>query len=346
MDFYLFLPGQWWDRSRPVSRLYEEMLEQAVLAEQLGYDGIWLAEQNLVSFLAAPDPLQLATIIAERTERIRVGVAVFVLPFHHPLRLAGAISQIDQLSGGRFDVGVGRGASAYQMRQFQMEMQEADSRAFFAEHLGIMVDHWTAAEGSSHEGRFFSYPNATVLPPSLQLPHPPVWIAALSPRSMEWAVNLGFESNFLFSPFREPFSHVEDVYGAFARAIEQRGRPRSSVKFGVNRMTYVGESRDTHEVLRYVRMNERVVEQQLTNAERVSRGEYLVEQAISEDEPELEQMHENIAFGTVEEVRQKLERYRRLGVDMYSAWHNIGQSHEQVVRSMELFAREVMPGLR
>jgi alkanesulfonate monooxygenase SsuD/methylene tetrahydromethanopterin reductase-like flavin-dependent oxidoreductase (luciferase family) len=346
MDFYLFLPGQWWDRSRPVGLLYEEMLEQAVQAERLGYDGIWLAEQNLVSFLAAPDPLQLAAIIAERTERIRVGVAVFVLPFHHPLRLAGAISQLDQLSGGRFDVGVGRGASAYQMRQFQMEMQEADSRSFFAEHLGIMVDHWKAAEGSAHEGRFFSYPNATVLPPSLQRPHPPLWIAALSPRSMEWAVNLGFDSNFLFSPFREPFSHVEDVYGAFARAIEQQGTPRASVKFGVNRMTYVGEPQDTHEVLRYVRMNERIVEQQLTNAERVKRGEYLVEQAISEDEPELEQMHENIAFGTVDEVREKLDRYRRLGVDSYSAWHNIGQPHERVVRSMELFAREVMPGLR
>src|SRR5215831_17780102 len=222
MDFYLFLPGQWWDRRRPVRRLYEEMLEQAVLAERLGYDGIWLAEQNLVSFLAAPDPLQLAATIAERTERIRIGVAVFVLPFHHPLRLAGAIAQLDQLSGGRFDVGVGRGASAYQMRQFQMEMQEADSRAFFAEHLGIMVDHWLTEEGASHEGRFFSYPNATVLPPSLQRPHPPVWIAALSPRSMQWAVSLGFDSNFLFSPFREPFSHVEDVYGAFAAAIEQR----------------------------------------------------------------------------------------------------------------------------
>jgi alkanesulfonate monooxygenase SsuD/methylene tetrahydromethanopterin reductase-like flavin-dependent oxidoreductase (luciferase family) len=163
---------------------------------------------------------------------------------------------------------------------------------------------------------------------------------------MQWAVNLGFESNFLFSPFREPFSHVEDVYGAFASALEQRGRPRSSVRFGVNRMTYVGEPSDTHELLRYVRMNERIVEQQLRGAERVSRGEYQVEQAISEDEPELEQMHENIAFGTVEEVREKLERYRRLGVDVYSAWHNIGQPHERVVRSMELFAREIMPGLR
>jgi alkanesulfonate monooxygenase SsuD/methylene tetrahydromethanopterin reductase-like flavin-dependent oxidoreductase (luciferase family) len=353
MDFYLFLPGQWWDRDKPVSQLYDELLEQAVLAEQLGYDGIWLAEQNLVSFLAAPEPLQLAAMIAQRTERIRIGVAVFVLPFHHPLRLAGAISQIDQLSGGRFDAAVGRGASPYQMRQFEVgrqfgggKFEEADSRALFNEHLQIMVDHWTAEDALSHDGRFFSYSNATVLPPPLQLPHPPLWIAALSVRSMELAVKLGFDSNFIFSPFREPFSHVEDVYGAFLRAMEEQGRARSSAKFAVNRMTYVGEPDDTNDVLRYVRMNHRIIDQQLANAERVNRGEYAVEHAVEENEPELEQMHANIAFGVVDEVREKIGRYARLGVDSFSAWHNVGQSHERVVRSMELFAKEIMPRFR
>ena len=269
-----------------------------------------------------------------------------MLPFHHPLRLAGAIAQIDQLSGGRFDVAAGRGASPYQMRQFQAELPEADSRALFAEHLGIMVDHWSAGEGLAHEGRFFTYPNATVLPPPVQRPHPPVWIAALSARSMQWAVKLGFDSNFIFSPFREPFSHVEDVYGAFVAAMEEQGRPRAEAKFAVNRMTYVGTPRDTHDVLGYVLMNHRIIDQQLAGAEQVKGGDYAVEQAVKQDEPELEQMHENIAFGEVAEVRAKLERYAALGVDMFSAWHNVGQPHEQVVRSMELFAREVMPGLR
>ncbi len=346
MDFYLFLPGQWWDRDKPVGQLYEEMLEQAVLAERLGYDGIWLAEQNLVSFLAAPDPLQLAAMIAQRTERIRIGVAVHVLPFHHPLRLAGAIAQIDQLSGGRFDVAAGRGASAYQMRQFQRELSQDDSRALFAEHLRIMVEHWSAGEALSHDGRFFSYPNATVLPPPLQVPHPPLWIALTSAQSMEWAVKLGFESNFIFSPFREPFSHVEDVYGTFQRAMEEQGRPRSRARFAVNRMTYVGEPGDTHQVLRYVLMNHRVIDQQKGGVEHVRHGDYEVERAVKQDEPELEQMHANIAFGVVEEVRAKLALYAQLGVDLFSAWHNVGQPHERVVRSMELFAQEIMPEFR
>jgi len=346
MDFYLFLPGQWWDRSKPVRQLYEEMVEQAVLAEQLGYDGVWLAEQNLVSFLAAPDPLQLAATIAQRTERIRIGVAVFVLPFHHPLRLAGAIAQIDQLSGGRFDVAAGRGASPYQMKQFQAELAPEQSRELFAEHLRIMIEHWSAKEALAHEGKFFSYPNATVLPPPLQEPHPPVWIAALSAGSMEWAVKLGLDTNFIFSPFREPFSHVQEVYGAFERALGEQGRVRASARFAVNRMTCIGDSAQTHDVLRYVLMNHRIIDQQLAGAERVKEGDYEVEQAVREDEPELERMHENIAFGTVEQVRAKLAAYAELGVDVFSAWHNVGQSVEQVTHSMELFAREIMPGLR
>jgi flavin-dependent trigonelline monooxygenase, oxygenase component len=346
MDFYLFLPGQWWDRGKPVGQLYEEMLEQAVLAEELGYDGIWLAEQNLVSFLAAPDPLQLAAMIAQATKRIRIGVAVFVLPFHHPLRLAGAIAQVDQLSGGRFDVAAGRGASPYQMKQFGAELPADQSRELFAEHLRIMIEHWSAREALAHDGKFFSYPNATVLPPPLQEPHPPVWVAALSAGSMEWAVKLGLDTNFIFSPFREPFSHVRDVYGAFERAMAEQGRPRASARFAVNRMTCIGDSAQTHDVLRYVLMNHRIIDQQLADSERVKGGDYVVEQAVREDEPELEQMHENIAYGTVEQVRAKLGAYAELGVDLFSAWHNVGQPAEQVRRSMELFAREIMPGLR
>jgi alkanesulfonate monooxygenase SsuD/methylene tetrahydromethanopterin reductase-like flavin-dependent oxidoreductase (luciferase family) len=347
MQFYLFMPGQWWDRSKPVAQLYEELVEQAVLAERLGYDGIWLAEQNLVSFLATPDPLQLAATIAQRTSTLRIGVAVFVLPFHHPLRLAGQIAQIDQLCGGRFDVACGRGASPYQMRQFQKEMDEEESRAFFAEHLRIMVDHWTDHSAHSHEGRFFAYPNATVLPPPLQRPHPPLWIAALSARSMRWAIELGLDSNAIFSPFREPFAHVEDVYAAFEQALADAGRGRADARFGVNRMTFVGaDQAECREVLRYVLMNHRIIDQQLGGVEQVRQGDYVVDEAIRQDEPGLDEMYANIAYGTADVVREKLARYAELGVDLFSAWHNVGQPHEQVCASMEAFAREIMPAFQ
>jgi alkanesulfonate monooxygenase SsuD/methylene tetrahydromethanopterin reductase-like flavin-dependent oxidoreductase (luciferase family) len=347
MKFYLFLPGQWWDRSKPVRQLYAEMIEQALFAEELGYDGIWLAEQNLVNFLAAPDPLQIASVIADRTSRIRIGIAVFVLPFHHPLRLAGQISQIDQLSEGRFDVAAGRGASPHQMRQFERELSQEDSRAFFAEHLEIMVQHWTEPTAHAREGEFFTYPNATVLPPTHQRPHPKLWLAALSADSMRWTVNLGFDSNFIFSPFREPFSHVESVYAAFEDQLAITGRDRASAEIAVNRMTFVGETEEqAREVLRYVVMNHRVIDQQLADSEAVRDGSYVVDDPVFDDEPTVVEMYENIAFGNREVVREKVRKYAELGVDQFSSWHNVGQDPQQVMRSMEIFATEIMPEFR
>jgi alkanesulfonate monooxygenase SsuD/methylene tetrahydromethanopterin reductase-like flavin-dependent oxidoreductase (luciferase family) len=347
MEFYIFLPGQWWNRRRPVDELYREMLDQAVLADELGYDGLWLAEQNLVSFLAAPDPLQIAAMIAERTSRIRIGIAVFVAPFHHPLRLAGQISQIDQLSGGRFDVAMGRGASPYQMRQFQADATVEDSRAHFEEHVGIMLRHWADPRSMSFEGRFFQYPNAAVLPPVLQKPHPPVYVAALSPDSMRWAVGTGLDTNFIFSPFREPFSHVEAVYGAFEETLGTIGRARSDAKFAVNRMTYIYEDeKDAAEVSQYVLNNHRIIDMQLDDLERLLDGDYTVDHKIRDDEPELREMFDNISLGDIETVRRRVRRYADLGVDLYTSWHNMGQSHEQVARSMRVFAEEIMPEFR
>jgi alkanesulfonate monooxygenase SsuD/methylene tetrahydromethanopterin reductase-like flavin-dependent oxidoreductase (luciferase family) len=343
VKFYLFLPGQWWDRSKPPAQLYGEMLDQAQFADELGYDGIWLAEQNLVSFLAAPDPLQLAAAIADRTERIRIGIGVFVLPFHHPLRLAGQIAQIDQVSGGRFDVAAGRGASPYQMRQFGIEMAEDESRAFFAEHLEVMVRHWTEPGAPDGDGRFFKYSGATVLPPPVQRPHPPLWIAT-SPKSMRWALKLGVDGNVLYPAFRKPFSHVVEAYELFEDALREANRERSTTAFALNRMTYVAEDRDeAWDAMRYVVMNHRVVDQQYDDVERLADGSYVVDKRIRDDEPEVTEMFENLSYGTVDEVREKIRRYADLGIDVYSAWQNIGQDHDRVMRSLELFAREIMP---
>jgi hypothetical protein len=96
-------------------------------------------------------------------------------------------------------------------------------------------------------------------------------------------------------------------------------------------------------VLRYVLMNHRIIDQQLGDREHVRGGDYVVDEAVREDEPELDEMYANIAFGTAEEVRAKIARYAELGVDQYSAWHNLGQPHAQVCASMTAFAREVMP---
>lgn len=348
MKFYCFLQGAWHGRKKPIRQVYEEIVEEAVLAEKLGYDGIFLAEQNLVTFLATPDPLQLAAIISQKTSRIKIGIAVFVLPFHHPLRLAGEITQLDQITEGRLEVGVGRGASPHQSACYGRIMDDDQSRRFFEEHLEIMIRHWTDPEVSyEHEGEFFKYPPACVLPAPFQRPHPRLWVAATSIRSTDWLVKLGYKTDHLFSPFREPFSWVEQAYRAFEAALRDIGRPRDDAHFGINRQTYVAPTEaEAKEILPVIRDTHRIIAQQVhLKNEIIKDGEYNVDKPVP-GEPSMEEMYANTLIGTPDIVREKVRQYYDLGVDLISVWHHLGQSHEKVRRSMELFASEIMPEFR
>lgn len=348
MKFYCFLQGAWHGREKPIKQVYDEIIEEAVYAEELGYDGIFLAEQNLVSFLATPDPLQFAAIIAQKTKRIKIGIAIFVLPFHHPLRLAGEIAQLDLLTEGRFEVGVGRGASPYQAKRYQRDMPDAESRRFFEEHLKIMMTHWTEPDvDHAYDGEFFSYPEATVTPGPFQRPHPRLWIAANSVKSTDWSVRLGYRSDHLVAPFVEPYSWVEATYRAFETALSDIGRPRKEADYGINRRTYVAPTEEeAKEILPVIRDNNRVIIQQIqTREEKIKNGEYDVSTPLP-GEPSLEEMYRNTFVGTPEIVRAKVREYYDLGVDLISAHHHLGQPHQNVRRSMELFAREVMPEFR
>jgi len=100
-------PGPWF---RPYAELYRLLLAQCVRADELGYDNLWLTEPHF-SGDYNPAPLQAATALASRTERIRLGTFVLLLPFYHPVRVAEDVAFIDNLSHGRFDLGVGQRVS-------------------------------------------------------------------------------------------------------------------------------------------------------------------------------------------------------------------------------------------
>jgi alkanesulfonate monooxygenase SsuD/methylene tetrahydromethanopterin reductase-like flavin-dependent oxidoreductase (luciferase family) len=130
----------------------------------------------------------------------------------------------------------------------------------------------------------------------------------------------------------------------FDGALEQHGRPRDSSKFMINRMTFVADTtEEAWKAMPFVLANHRVIDMTLLDLEKLVDGAYSVDQKVMDDEPELEEMYRNISFGTPDVVREHIHRYAELGLDVYSSWHNIGQPHEAVCRSMELFATEVMP---
>src|SRR5690349_12865031 len=170
---------------------FVESFEQVEAAEQLGLDAMWLAELHMLprrSVLSSP--LIIASAIAARTRRIKIGIAVQVLPLCHPLRVAEEAATVDHISHGRLIFGVGRSGFARTYAAYGVPY--AESRERFAETLEIVKRAWTS-ETFSFEGKYFQYHNVCVVPKPYQQPHPPIRVAATSPDTFPALGTQGFD---------------------------------------------------------------------------------------------------------------------------------------------------------
>jgi alkanesulfonate monooxygenase SsuD/methylene tetrahydromethanopterin reductase-like flavin-dependent oxidoreductase (luciferase family) len=168
---------------------FAEMLDLIVFGETLGFDVAWLAEIHFggaFSLLSAP--LMMVPIIAQRTQRIRIGTAVTLLPLHHPLSCAEQAATADVLSGGRLEFGIGRGSIPTQFYGFRIPV--AENRARFGEALDIIRLAWTS-ERFSYTGQFYQVDNLAVVPKPLQQPHPPIRVAVHTAESFAHVGDLG-----------------------------------------------------------------------------------------------------------------------------------------------------------
>lgn len=203
---------------------FEADFRQFELAEELGYDTIWIAEHLFSTYGVVTSTQVLAAAIAMRTRRIAIGTAVVVIPFNHPLRTASDFALVDILSRGRLKFGVGR---AYQPHEFLgLGIPMEKSRAMYAEGLDILLKAWTQ-EKVSHRGEFWTIPEPVeLLPKPFQVPHPPIYQAAVSPESFDQAardgVHLQLAAPFTYRTYRERWKDAlqESLRGYEARCAE------------------------------------------------------------------------------------------------------------------------------
>jgi alkanesulfonate monooxygenase SsuD/methylene tetrahydromethanopterin reductase-like flavin-dependent oxidoreductase (luciferase family) len=187
MNFGVFLEQTRHGTSQPDA--FSDMLEIADRSEAWGLDIVWLAEMLVNparSVLSAP--LLVASWIAARTRRLRVGTAVQLLPLNHPVRVAGEVTTLDHLSQGRFDFGIGRSGGTRSYDALGVPYEESQARFFEALH--IILEAWKG-EPFSHEGRFYRFTNVTVAPRPYQHPHPPVRMAATTPETFPRVGQMG-----------------------------------------------------------------------------------------------------------------------------------------------------------
>jgi alkanesulfonate monooxygenase SsuD/methylene tetrahydromethanopterin reductase-like flavin-dependent oxidoreductase (luciferase family) len=179
----------WRDRSTPLTSVYDTALERFAIMDAAGYDAVWLAEHHFSGFSVCPSVHMMGVMAAARTKRLRIGTGVSLAPFYNPLRLAEEVALLDVLSGGRVNWGAGRGFERSEFKAFDIPPEESASR--FHETVDIVLKAWTN-EKLSYHGKHFTYEAVEVLPKPLQVPHPPVWMAATSTPAIDWAAANGF----------------------------------------------------------------------------------------------------------------------------------------------------------
>ena len=187
-DFGIFLDFQM-RQGGTQEEAFSETFELVDLAEEMGLDTVWLAESHFNQNRPLSAQLVIASAIAARTKRLRVGTAVQVLPLVHPLRIAEEAATVDQISEGRFELGIGRSGNVKAYDTMGIDYEE--SRERFQEALEIIMQAWSG-EPFSYEGKYNHITNATVSPLPYQKPHPKVRIASTTEDSFSRVGRLGF----------------------------------------------------------------------------------------------------------------------------------------------------------
>jgi len=342
--FFTHLP---WPEGREAAELIAETTEQVQYAEELGFHSAWLAEHHFTRYSIGSSSLIIATHLAARTNKIRLGTAVLVSPLHNPLRLAEDTATLDLVSGGRLDVGFGRGSgSGYEYNGYNIDPGESQER--FQESIKIIEGLWTTPD-FTFNGNYFQASHANLVPIPIQQPHPPIYIAATrTPATLEFAVSTGYP---LCVAVVQDTAEALDLCQRFVEKSADAGFnvPKSQIPFF--RYFYVAETEeqareDTRDKLNWV-----VDIMQWRN--NISEGSE-VYQHISDWRSSRQQLplsydylSENRSIiGTPEQCVAKINTLREQGIDYFGCNFDFGgMAHEKVIRSMKLFSDEVMPRL-
>jgi len=226
-------------QERTQAQAFAESFDHVDQAESLGLDAVWLAESHFNperSVLSSP--IAIASGIAGRTKKLKVGTAVQVLPLANPLRMAEEAATLDHISRGRFEFGVGRSGLPGSYEGYNIPYSESRDRFF--EALEIIKTAWTE-ERFSYDGKYFSYEDVCLVPKPYQSPHPPLRMAATTPDSFPVAGRMGMP---LFIGLRvADMTHVAEQVKSYKQAWLDADH-EGEISVFLRAPVYVAETKD------------------------------------------------------------------------------------------------------
>ncbi|MQF96258.1 MAG: LLM class flavin-dependent oxidoreductase [SAR202 cluster bacterium] len=335
---------------RTEAQAFQEGFRMVDAAEEMGLDGVWLAELHFNPVRSVlSSPIVVATSIATRTKRLRVGMAVYVLPLSNPLRIAEEAATVDHISEGRFEFGIGRSgfARSYDVLGFPYN----ESQARFAESLEIILKSWKGEE-FSYQGEFYSVDKATVSPTPYQQPHPPLRIAA---NSAETFTRLGKAGHPIFVGLRGmDIPELQQNIEEYRKCWQEAGHPGEG-DVSLRIPVYVGETEqgamdEPFESISgyFGRMGNLYREQ----AGKAGIAATELRDGMAERLAGLsyeEMLKTKIAFGTAESLIDRFTQLKEeLSLNSVVAELNAGGliPEERVLRSLRILTDKVMPAFK
>lgn len=332
-------------------QVVHEQMEILEAAEGLGFDSVWPAEHHFSEYgYCVSTALMLAALVPV-TRHIRLGTGIVILPFHNPVRVAEEFALLDLMSDGRVDFGVGRGYQPHEFRGYGID--QSQSRSMFFEALDIILQAWTQ-DRVNFCGQHYRVHDLPVRPKPYQKPHPPVWMAALSPESFLLAGERGF--NLLCAPvFGFGGTSGLENLNSYRSALAAHGHDPASKEIAALVMVYVSDtaeqaSRDFADpVIWYYRTFAKYIapppgEQPIKTYEPYVGVRDMAAQVTWE---QLQMAGAVVCGSPVECVERIRQLHDLFGFTTLLCWTRLGGlDHRKVIHSMELMQRYVIPELR
>ena len=365
-----------WGNKKSYNQILEEIREIAIYCDQNDWDSIWFSEHHFSheGMEVCPNPILLSSDIAARTKNIRIGQAASIITFWNPIRAAEDIALLDQLSNGRVEAGVGRGIygrEALNMNADADMKDQAKNFRLFEETLDIIKKAWTK-KFFNHKGEFYTYPapnfewehdmsppssefmnldtkileKISIVPQTVQKPHPPLWQVVDSPSSIEWAA----KNDINIIMWIPPLQSLKKRFEIYQKAKSEKEKRHVELGEGISvvRDMFVANSMEEakdkagEQMVNYMRW----VCHWRGLGTHMNPGEELPKTDHKLDLLSYEFLHErNMLFGTVDYIINKIEEMQKeLNLQNLKVWSNFPEvKHEDCMKSIKLFTEKIIP---
>ena len=334
MDFNHFLTSYMPDPSIGSKVHFQNMIDQAILAEKLGYKTVSIPEHHLINLLMMPSPLQMAVKIAALTKEISITTGIAVLPLHDMRTYAGEVATADILTDVRLILGVGRGAFAWEMERLGTPIKYSKEK--FIESLEVLQLLLKNKE-VSYEGKYYNFKPITIMPRPISNPVQ-IMIAAMDLNSIKNASARGFhvQSTVLSGTKKILLERVN----AFKEGCEKLGEEGKLLKISMQRMAFATkDEKDAKQKNKLAYEYYKRFDNMFTGPGKVKKGEI---ESLPRKQS-LDEMSENLLICSTNEMIDKLSVYAEAGVDEIILSSGFGQTQNEMIESMHRISEEVIP---